>query len=110
MPEKDNAVTVATTSAKLRDGVLDLTSVESANVEGCTVFTHYNGPTDQLDGICAGMAVLETYEHAKARGATILAELAGVGMSADASDIVAPTVEGPTSAMTSAPHRSGCWA
>ena len=47
----------------------------------------------------AGMAVLETYEHAKARGATILAELAGVGMSADASDIVAPTVEGPVAAM-----------
>jgi nodulation protein E len=47
----------------------------------------------------AAMAVLETYEHAKARGANILAELAGVGMSADASDIVAPTVEGPASAM-----------
>jgi nodulation protein E len=47
----------------------------------------------------AGMVVLETYEHAKARGATILAELAGAGLSADASDIVAPTVEGPTSAM-----------
>ena len=47
----------------------------------------------------AAMAVLETYEHAKARGATILAELAGVGMSADASDIVAPTVEGPAAAM-----------
>ncbi|MEP9386652.1 beta-ketoacyl-[acyl-carrier-protein] synthase family protein [Mesorhizobium sp. KR9-304] len=47
----------------------------------------------------AGMAVLETYEHAKARGATILAELAGVGLSADASDIVAPTVEGPAAAM-----------
>ena len=47
----------------------------------------------------AGMAVLETYEHAKARGAPILAELAGVGMSADASDIVAPTVEGPVAAM-----------
>jgi len=47
----------------------------------------------------AGMAVLETYEHASARGATILAELAGVGMSADASDIVAPTVEGPAAAM-----------
>jgi nodulation protein E len=47
----------------------------------------------------AAMAVLETYEHARARGATILAELAGVGMSADASDIVAPTVEGPAAAM-----------
>jgi nodulation protein E len=47
----------------------------------------------------AGMAVLETYEHATARGAPILAELAGAGMSGDATDIVAPTVEGPASAM-----------
>lgn len=48
----------------------------------------------------AGILVLETYDHAKARGATILAELAGCGMSADAGDIVAPTVEGPSAAMT----------
>lgn len=47
----------------------------------------------------AGVAVLETLEHAQARGAPILAELAGVGMSADASDIVAPSVEGPASAI-----------
>jgi nodulation protein E len=47
----------------------------------------------------AGMAVLETLEHATARGAPILAELAGAGMSGDATDIVAPTVEGPASAM-----------
>ena len=47
----------------------------------------------------AGMAVLETLEHAKARGATILAELAGAGLSGDAADIVAPTVEGPVAAM-----------
>ncbi|ESW62661.1 beta-ACP synthase [Mesorhizobium sp. LSJC277A00] len=47
----------------------------------------------------AGMAVLESYEHALARGATILAEIAGVGLSADASGIVAPTVEGPEAAM-----------
>jgi nodulation protein E len=47
----------------------------------------------------AGMAVLETLEHAQARGAPILAELAGAGMSGDASDIVAPTVNGPASAM-----------
>jgi nodulation protein E len=47
----------------------------------------------------AGMAVLESYEHAAARGAPILAELAGAGMSGDATDIVAPTVEGPAAAM-----------
>jgi nodulation protein E len=43
--------------------------------------------------------VLETYDHAIARGAPILAEFAGVGMSGDATDIVAPTVEGPVAAM-----------
>ena len=47
----------------------------------------------------AGMAVLESYDHAMARGATILAEIAGAGLSADASDIVAPTIEGPEAAM-----------
>ena len=47
----------------------------------------------------AGILVLERLEHAQARGATILAEYAGSGMSGDASDIVAPTIEGPTAAM-----------
>lgn len=47
----------------------------------------------------AGMLVLETLEHAQSRGATILAELAGCGMSADAGDIVSPTLEGPCAAM-----------
>ena len=47
----------------------------------------------------AGVVVLETLEHAEARGATILAELVGIGMTADASDIVSPTVEGPVAAI-----------
>lgn len=47
----------------------------------------------------AGMIVLENFEHAKARGAPILAELLGAGLSGDASDIVNPTVEGPTTAL-----------
>ncbi len=47
----------------------------------------------------AGMYVLETEANARARGAVILAELAGFGMTADATDIVAPGVEGPARAM-----------
>ncbi|MGY5810286.1 beta-ketoacyl-[acyl-carrier-protein] synthase family protein [Rhizobium sp. LEGMi198b] len=47
----------------------------------------------------AAMAVLESYQHAARRGATILAEIAGAGLSADAFDIVAPAVEGPVAAM-----------
>lgn len=42
----------------------------------------------------AGMVVLESLAHAKSRGATILAELAGFGMSDDASHITAPPKDG----------------
>lgn len=49
-----------------------------------------------------GIVVLETEENARKRGANILAEIAGFGMSADAKDITAPDVNGMVRAMNGA--------
>jgi nodulation protein E len=50
----------------------------------------------------AAIAVLETEEDARKRGANILCEIAGFGMSADAKDITAPDVNGMVRAMNGA--------
>ena len=54
-----------------------------------------------------GVMVLEEYEHAKARGARIYAELAGFGMSADAGHMTAPNMDGPRRAMINAMRNAG---
>src|SRR5215210_2650859 len=54
-----------------------------------------------------GVMVLEEYEHAKARGAKIYAELAGFGMSADAYHMTAPDIDGPRRAMVNALRNAG---
>ena len=55
----------------------------------------------------AGVMVLEEYEHAKARGAKIYAELTGYGMSADAYHITAPNTDGPKRSMLNALRNAG---
>ncbi len=55
----------------------------------------------------AGIFVLESLEHAQSRGATILAELGGSGMTADATDIVMPSATGAAAAMTQALSEAG---
>jgi len=47
----------------------------------------------------AAMVVIEELERAKARGAEILGEIVGFGMTSDAADIVLPSVDGAISAM-----------
>ncbi|MBA4329484.1 MAG: beta-ketoacyl-[acyl-carrier-protein] synthase II [Polaromonas sp.] len=55
----------------------------------------------------SGVLVLEEYEHAKARGAKIYAELTGFGMSADAYHMTAPDVDGPRRSMVMALKNAG---
>jgi nodulation protein E len=53
------------------------------------------------------MLVLENWDHARARGAKILGEVIGFGMSSDAHHITQPCVEGPAKAMSWALRDAG---
>lgn len=65
--------------------------------EGCFPFAKKRNGTVLGEG--AGTLVIELLEHAQARGANILAEIVGYGMSSDAKDMVNPDLEGPNEAM-----------
>ncbi|MGQ0567023.1 MAG: beta-ketoacyl-[acyl-carrier-protein] synthase family protein [Gemmobacter sp.] len=55
-----------------------------------------------VQGEGAGVFVFEDYDHARARGAQVLAEVIGFAMSSDAADIVMPSAQGAERAITGA--------
>jgi nodulation protein E len=65
--------------------------------EGCFPFAKKRNGTVLAEG--AGVLVLESAAHAKARGAKVLAELCGFGMTSDSKDMVNPDIDGPSEAM-----------
>lgn len=73
--------------------------------DGCFPFSKKRNGTVLGEG--AGILVLEELEHARKRGAKILAEVAGYGMSSDSKDMVNPDIEGPCSAMQMALDDAG---
>jgi len=68
--------------------------------DACRPFSANRNGMVQGEG--AGIFVFEEYEHARARGAEILCEVAGFAMSSDASDIVMPSKNGAARAMAGA--------
>ena len=73
--------------------------------DACRPFSANRNGMVQGEG--AGIFVFEEYEHARARGADILAEVAGYAMSSDAADIVMPSKQGASRAIAGALRDAG---
>jgi nodulation protein E len=73
--------------------------------DACRPFSANRNGMVQGEG--AGVFVFEEYEHAKARGADILAEVIGFSMTSDAADIVMPSQQGAARAIQGALKDAG---
>ena len=73
--------------------------------DACRPFSANRNGMVQGEG--AGIFVFEDYDHARARGAEILAEVSGFAMSSDAADIVMPSKQGAARAMSGALKDAG---
>ncbi|MFW8634687.1 beta-ketoacyl-[acyl-carrier-protein] synthase family protein [Cribrihabitans pelagius] len=73
--------------------------------DACRPFSANRNGMVQGEG--AGVFVFEEYEHARARGAEILCEIAGFAMTSDAGDIVMPSKQGAARAMAGALQDAG---
>ena len=74
-------------------------------IDTCRPFS--KGRTGMVLGEGAGIYILEELEQARARGAEIYAEMAGLGMSSDAGNIVHPSADGAARAMRAALDDAG---
>lgn len=85
-----------------------MNALSTASVVGTRVSTPYAADRDGiLLGGGAGVLVLESLEHARARGATILAEIAGYGAASDPDGMIGPAADGMAEAMHQAIDLAG---
>ena len=89
-------------------GFASMKALSTRNDDPATASRPFDKDRDGfIMGEGAGALIIEDYEHAKKRGANILAEIVGIGASGDANHITTPVPDGPYRAMRQAWKMAG---